>query len=205
MTFCLYACCRTFHAPVITPYELELGLGARAWSSMYLTSCTSSYTFPADTTTTTETTETRSLKEGVEDEEGVGLMESFATRLQRVQEAKANQSGGSDSDSDSSDEGVDEAYAQYKQTFQQPAGEAMSQALALLTVHEHDGDDMESNSNKNSNKLIAFESPAAEYLATREFQGLVATTEEGASTQIAQGQFGIAAGYHQLDTQVENK
>lgn len=28
---------KTFHAPVVTPYELELGLGAQEWASMYST------------------------------------------------------------------------------------------------------------------------------------------------------------------------
>jgi hypothetical protein len=31
---------RTFHVPVVTPYELELGLGARDWECFYLTTLT---------------------------------------------------------------------------------------------------------------------------------------------------------------------
>jgi hypothetical protein len=176
--------------PVITPFELELGLGARAWSSMYLTSCTSSYAAPA-------TTEEQEQGQAEQEEGQGGMLEAFATRLQRVQEARANRSDGSDSDS-SSDEEPDEAYEQYASTFNQPA-EDMSQALALLSVQQQEGGASSSDSSSNSNnKLVAFESPAAAYLAGREFQGMAAATEEGASTKIEQGQFGIAAGYEAL-------
>lgn len=119
------------------------------------------------------------------------MLELFDTRLQRVLEARANRSDGSDSDSDS-EGGVDESYVMYAKTFKQSAGEDVSQALSLLSVKR---DDSSIGSAESSNKLIAFESPAAAYLAGREFQGLTATTEEGTSTKIMQGQFGIAAEY----------
>jgi len=32
-----YYTLRTFHKPVVTPFELELGLGAREWSSTFST------------------------------------------------------------------------------------------------------------------------------------------------------------------------
>jgi hypothetical protein len=170
---------RSFHVPVITPFELELGLGARQWTSAYLTSCTSSYLPMSEDGAETSEKEIKG---------DYGMLEEFATRLRRVEEARANRSDSSDSDSDS-DDGVDEAYEQYVKTFNQPAGEAMTQALALLEVQEP----------SSGGKLIAFESPAAEYLAGREFQGLSATTEDGKSTKIAQGQFGIASEYSTMD------
>ena len=33
----IYMCCRTFHTPVLTPWELELGLGVRPWNSVFKT------------------------------------------------------------------------------------------------------------------------------------------------------------------------
>ena len=236
--------------PVITPFELELGLGARTWSSTYLTSYTSSYTptltattattatgsrtteTDMDTTTDTATlsniaektgehtvevssttttsssssssssTETQSSEACQGTGTETGMLESFSTRLQRVLEARANRSQDSDSDS-SSDEEEDEAYVQYVNTFKQPAGdrETMSQALALLTVQEKEENPSGSSGHGGGGKLIAFESPAAEYLLSREYQGLEAATQEGTSTRIAQGQFGIAAGYEQLSEQ----
>jgi len=174
---------KTFHVPVITPYELELGLGARAWTSSYLTSCTSSY-LPLPTLPSGSSNELPAN----ENPEDHGMLEQFSTRLKRVQDARANRSDSSDSDSDS-DNGIDEAYEQYVKVFNQP-GESMSQALALINI---------SSDSSNNGKLIAFESPAADYLASREFQGLSATTEEGKSTKIEQGQFGIAAGYTTME------
>jgi len=35
--FILFLSRRTFHKPVITPFELELGLGAREWGSTFST------------------------------------------------------------------------------------------------------------------------------------------------------------------------
>jgi hypothetical protein len=45
---------RTFHVPVVTPYELELGLGARDWECVYLTTLTGKGLYSTSTTSTSD-------------------------------------------------------------------------------------------------------------------------------------------------------
>ena len=48
------------------------------------------------------------------------------------------------------------------------------------------------------NRLMAFESPAADLLAAREYQGLLPNAPANHSTSVQQGHFGIAASYEKL-------
>lgn len=154
---------KSFHVPVITPFELELGLEARPWSSSYITSYTS---LNAMTTLS-------------------GDESDFNNRLQRVLEARSNRS-----DCESDDSGsVDESYKHYSAVY--GSAETANDATQALTLHH-------SSDKSTSNKIIAFESPAAEFLLNRDYQGLVPAAEEGKSTKIVHGQYGTASSYKSI-------
>ena len=162
---------------------MELGLEARTWQSAYLTSCTTSYLPSSDDVSTSEVADNKS---------DLGMLESFATRLSRVQEMRANCTSSSDSDND---QDVDKSYDEYVKSFNKSTDEKMSQALSLVSTSDK----------STENKLIAFESPAAEFFHAREFQGLSATIDEGTTTRIQQGQFGIASEYEHIGQKREPK
>lgn len=153
---------KTFHIPVITPYELELGLKAREWDSTYVVG-------------------------GFVGTGDMALSDAdFSMMLERV---KLNRK---DDPIDCSDD--EAAYADV--TTQAPVDErdiTSAVSSALTTV--------------NTERRLAnqFVSAGAEFLRSREFQGLEYSVPVNQSLEAVPGQAGIASGYtHISATDVES-
>jgi len=144
---------KTFHVPVLTPWEFEVGLGARPWGSCYMVSPTA-------------------VLDG-----------DVQEAVQRVVDAR--------SDDEQSDSDEEEGSAARTDRERGPAagqGQGQGGGRELVTTDE-----------KKEGRLLAFSSPAGDFLRAREYQGLVAETEEGLSTQVQKGRVGIAAAYAQQE------
>jgi diphthamide biosynthesis protein 2 len=187
---------KTFPVPVITPWELELGLGAREWQSSYHSRPTSIF----------------------DEGEGEGEVESeqrgLERALERVREARKNSAYLSDQESEGEGEegssgvgrvlGDEEHYREEEgengeissrrnstdaqRGREDPRAEPTGQQSAsqLVRVERQEG------------RVVEFKSAAADFFAGRKWQGLAAevTGEEGASLAIQEGLSGIASGYN---------
>lgn len=142
---------KTFHVPVLTPWEFEVGIGARPWSSCYMVS-------------------PMAVLDG-DVQEAVG----------RVVEALSdNECSDSESEEEHEEQGGKKAQALGQD---RAAG-----AGALVTIEA-----------QKEGRLLVFSSPAGDFLQAREYQGLVAETEEGLTTRVQKGRTGIAASYSQQE------
>lgn len=128
--------------PVVTPYELELGLGARDWECFYLTNLTGKglYTTSAD--------------------------DEYQIKLDKVRSNRVRNSS-----SDSSEDETDNALE-------------VNKISTTTTV-----------SMKSESAVTIFQSAAANYLSTRDYQGLVPSIPQDMTTEIAKGQFGMSLSY----------
>lgn len=153
---------RTFHIPVVTPYELELGLEAREWTSNYVVGG-----FAA----------TQGSSAAVLDAEEAAFQEMLA----RVREARAGEEVESDPDEPIivEDEGDDATEGTEEDATSDLASKLSSQALSV----------------PNAEKRLAvhFESAAADFLKSRDFQGLDFGVPEDAIVGVQAGQFGTAS------------
>ena len=141
---------KTFERPVITPWELELGLGAREWNSSYQSSPDAWVGGAA------------------------GADREWELVLQRVRDSRPEGNG---LDTDDEEGGVAGCGCECEgegQPQPQPQSSLVQQASRALTV---------------------FHSPAAELLAQRDYQGLVAEVDPAQPTAVQQGLFGVAASY----------
>lgn len=172
---------KTFPVPVITPWELELGLGAREWGSSYVSRPTAIFS---------------GAGEGQEEEE-------LERAIERVRKARIDNAYLSDEDEDGDDSGggggegrlgEDEQYQEEEgdigEISSRPGRGEQQQAQAqsdsqLVRVEKKEG------------RLVEFKSAAADFFADRKWQGLSAlvSEEEEASLEILEGQSGIASGY----------
>jgi len=144
---------KTFHVPVLTPWEFEVGIGARPWTSCYMVSPTA--VLDGD------------VQEAVD----------------RVVEALSDNEC---SDSESGEE--QEQVEQGEKEAQAQGQEGAAGAGALVTIEA-----------QKEGRLLVFSSPAGDFLQAREYQGLVAETEEGLTTRVQKGRTGIAASYSQQE------
>ena len=146
---------RTFHIPVITPFELELGLGAREWDSTFVVGGFV----------------------GSRDAASSGGDISFAQMLERV-----NLNRPEDAIDESSDEETTETVANAS------TASATDTSSALTTT--------------NTEKRITshFVSAGADYLKTREFQGLDYAVPADQSLEAVPGQCGTASGYRHMSS-----
>lgn len=177
---------KTFHKPVITPWELELGLGARDWTSSYDTN-------PRSVLTDNKyDTNEKDIRENI----------NLANAIEKVSESFADVFVDSDEDI-----GLDEKHViSLEEQDERYLGNHISREG---TLHEGDIDD-EDHGEKESieqrstalikameNRLMQYESPAAEFLKGREYQGLVPGVEKDRDTAVVKGLSGIASEYNQ--------
>jgi len=147
---------KTFHVPVLTPWEFEVGIGARPWSSCYMVSPTA-------------------VLDG-------DVQEAAA----RVVDARSD-----DEQSDSESEDGEAAHGQAVCTGHEQEREQRVSGVLVTTDAQKEG------------RLLAFHSPAGDFLRAREYQGLVAETEAGLTTRVQMGRVGIAASYAQQQQEEE--
>jgi diphthamide biosynthesis protein 2 len=162
---------KTFHIPVITPYELELGLGAREWSSNYVVGG-----FVGEAS--------GGEGAGTEGTEGAAAEEEFARMLERVRLNRPEDAIDISSDEEEWTEG-DGAGSSGAGAGAGGDSATPAASSALTTT--------------NSERRLAnqFVSAGADFLKTREFQGLSYGLSPGQQTALdaVQGQSGIASGY----------
>jgi hypothetical protein len=154
---------RTFHIPVVTPYELELGLGAREWTSNYVVGG-----FAATQGSSPEVL-------GAEED-------AFQQMLQRVREARSEEEVESDPDEPNAD---NEGLGSTEDATVDQLSSKVSQALSV----------------PNTEKRLAvhFESAAADFLQSRDYQGMDFTVPQDAIVGVQTGQFGTASsGYKSI-------
>jgi len=150
---------KTFHVPVITPWELELGLEVREWTSVYMSN-------------------PNQILDGTSLQEAVGHLTEMAKGEEEEEESV-------DASSHLSDENEG-----------QGQGEASSSALVRVAVEGTSlGGGAGGGARGQGGALIAFESPAGEFLKARDFQGLSPQAPAGLSTAVQQGLSGIASSY----------
>lgn len=159
--------CRTFHVPVVTPFELQLGLGARDWDTTYVTSAGSTCIFEAN-----DSSEEASGSAGDAFLGGV----RFKEMLQKVREKWAR--------SRSSSEGSDEGDGEDTHTSSATAAHSGERTVAV----------------KAEDQVTVFSSPAAAYLASRDYQGMQAAVPEGQAVEVLPGTYGIATSYEHTTT-----
>jgi diphthamide biosynthesis protein 2 len=160
---------KTFFAPVLTPYELEIGLGARDWTGYYINSTT---TLMQDSGAT---------------ESGLQAME------ERVRDTFPPEEDDEDEAKDLT--GQSTSYAQEEEDEEEEKeGDEQGDATAIVES-EQQKEKAQQIAKRQDDRMTIFNSPALEFFQQRTFQGLEFSAEEGASTKVQQGQFGTASGY----------
>ena len=157
---------RTFPVPVITPWELELGLGAREWTSCYMISPTS-------------------ILEG--------STADLNDAIERVIAAKAaNEYLQCSSEDDEGQVGVSVGDEERYEAEEDDKGEISSRHGAC-----REGTQEIVFTGNREGRLVEFQSPAADYFASRPWQGLDAdvSAAELEVLEIQEGRSGIAADY----------
>lgn len=173
---------KTFHKPVITPWELELGLGARDWTSTYDTNPRSVLSYDMDSNS------------------DISNNTNLANAIEKVTESFADVYIDSDEDI-----GLDEKHViSLQEGDERYMGNHVS---GEGTLHEGEGEEegeKEMSERRSTalikameNRLMQYESPAAEFLKGREYQGLVPGVEKDRDTRVVKGLSGIASGYNQ--------
>ncbi len=173
---------KTFPVPVITPWELELGLGAREWTSSYQARPTAIFDVVAPEAldaAVARAIEKRKNNAYLSDVEG--------------DDDNDDDDGGGLHDRKSSHLAEDEVYREGEgengeislRNEQAATSSSSSSSTAVVQVDKKEG------------RLIEFKSAAAEFFAGRDWQGLSAEVgaDEGASLEILEGLSGIASGY----------
>jgi diphthamide biosynthesis protein 2 len=189
---------KSFPVPVITPWELELGLGARDWGSCYMASPTAIFG------TGDYASSGGDGVGGGEDEDDDPML---LAAIEKVMEAKDANCYLQDSSSDDDDEGGNVGGTGLS------GGEAFvpdANDNGEISTRNGDGgdddDDGEAASvpssalvstDKREGRVIKFESAAADFFSSRQWQGLRPdlSEDESASLEIQKGLSGIAADY----------
>ena len=157
---------KTFFAPVLTPYELEIGLGARDWTGYYINSTT---TLMQDSGAT---------------ESGLQAME------ERVRDTFPPDEDDEDEVIDLTGQSMS-----YAQEREEEEGDEQGDATATAESEQEQKEKAQQIAKRQDDRMTIFNSPALEFFQQRTFQGLEFSAEEGASTKVQQGQFGTASGY----------
>lgn len=163
---------KTFHKPVIAPYELQLALGAFEWSSTYFSS------------TVYRNSDINNISD---------LTEEWEEQLKRVRALwKDEEDDMVNEDILTIDANKSHSYAN-NLSIDRNTSDSDS-ALVLVPSVAGDG----KSSTSTSGALILFESAAAEYFNQRSYQGLVSVLSESTllDTSIREGQSGIAKDYN---------
>ena len=171
---------KTFHKPVITPWELEVGLGARAWDGMFRTAAaavlTGDVTLDAAVSRVVDNLPEDPIDGDVDSDadrdaairrrfEGLGVEVAAAAAAAAAADSAEGTGNGADAE-------------------QCGCGAPMSSSSCSSTAL------MPTNTER---QLTAFSSAAAGHFATRGFQGLLPHVPEGQDTAVQAGMRGIAA------------
>eukprot|EP00606_Chrysophyceae_sp_TOSAG23-5_P000926 GSChrysophyteH2.ASY1.ANO1.1283.1 assembled CDS len=172
---------KTFHAPVLTPWELEIGVGAREWTSSYM----SNPTAILESRDESKSGSTENTNQN-EDDDANSLRNDLPSVLRRVRRS-ARREQGLDSSSEEEDEDDDESAA------------ARANANAMSNALTNTAGGNGATSMGADGTLTVFHSPAGEFLQARDYQGLVREVEAGKSLEVQQGLTGIAASYGEME------
>jgi len=172
----------------VTPWELEIGLGAREWSACYMSSPLSIFD--------------DALYLGL-DEYGNGSVDNQLPNVMRKVRHYTRRENGEDSDTQSDEDEDDDdtnnndddrvASISTSASASASASTSTSKASTSLTTTTATKD-VNGNSNSKS-QLTVFTSKAADFLINRDYQGLIREVPDGHSLDIKMGQVGIAAEY----------
>lgn len=170
---------KTFHKPVITPWELEVGLGARQWDGVFRTEASS--VLAGDVSIDLAVARiTENLPENPIDDDGDDDNEDEAIRR------KFSALGSGTGDAADPESAVGGASCECSlSTGGGSCTNDNSSSTVLTTMN-------------NERQLTAFSSAAADHFSRREFQGLTPQVPDDHDTSIQPGLYGVAAGYVQL-------
>lgn len=209
---------RTFHVPVITPWELELGLGAREWTSTFHADpgkkliCASIIVLPLFVLFVVCLPFLLMVSSAsiLADEVTLDLALQRVNALRLVDAESDADSDEEDSSNENDGNGSKvvnnlrgSKYININGTNNPASATPPSATVDGAVVPFYNkanilNDDGNTNSGSGSNvnqQLTVFQSPSGEFLKAREYQGLNPALPENCSDEIQQGQFGIAAGY----------
>ena len=183
---------KTFHVPVLTPYELEIGLGARDWTGNYVNSCATL------------------LDEGDEGFSSQGLQVMLERVRQEFIEAYEQEeelmTGLPSKEEEGEKAGQGQEQEQKLEQELQGLLPPQPPSVAQDGTTEVSGSEKESEkvsvsdrhgqvARRQDDRLTVFQSPALAFFKGRSFQGLEYSAEVDAPTVLEEGLYGTASGY----------
>ncbi|CAM9550992.1 unnamed protein product, partial [Choristocarpus tenellus] len=189
--FCLVACAenslldsREFHAPVVTPLELEVALGRREWDGFYSTDFD-------DLTSEAQSSNCSGVKVGGA-KQGQETEHSQTADGEEIVTTGREQGGAKEEEDKYGDgEGDSPFFSLVTGTYKMRPGFRSKVTPEELGAGSHRGELV----GLREGALVEWRSPAAEFLNQREFKGLEVAAGETEAAPATEGQSGIASDY----------